>query len=134
LRKSLNWAFEKENIMNIEKSEMADTTEDKEPIYYVPKRISLISDLASILSWVVLVFFIGDFIVQVISLQSTMTSQQLTVAALLREPSFYAYLFVNVIVPFLTGLGLFVILQAAAHGLNVLLEMDFNAREAKSKH
>jgi hypothetical protein len=120
--------------MNIEKSEMADTTEDKEPIYYVPKRISLISDLASILSWVVLVFFIGDFIVQVISLQSTMTSQQLTVAALLREPSFYAYLFVNVIVPFLTGLGLFVILQAAAHGLNVLLEMDFNAREAKSKH
>lgn len=134
MRKSLNWAFEKENIMNIEKSEMADTTEDKEPIYYVPKRISLISDLASILSWVVLVFFIGDFIVQVISLQSTMTSQQLTVAALLREPSFYAYLFVNVIVPFLTGLGLFVILQAAAHGLNVLLEMDFNAREAKSKH
>jgi len=120
--------------MNIEKSEMAEPTEDKEPIYYVPKRVSLISDLASILSWVLLVFFIGDFIVQVISLQSTMTSQQLTVAALLREPSFYAYLFVNVIVPFLTGLGFFVVLQAAAHGLNVLLEMDFNAREAKSKN
>ena len=120
--------------MNIEKSEMAEPTEDKEPIYYVPKRVSLISDLASILSWVVLVFFIGDFIVQVISLQSTMVSQQLTAAALVHEPSFYAYVFVNLIVPFLTGLGFFVVLQAAAHGLNVLLEMDFNAREAKSKN
>ena len=119
--------------MNIEKSEMADTTEDKEPIYFAPKRVSLISDLASILSWVVLVFFIGDFIVQVISLQSTMTSQQLTAAALMHEPSFYAYVFTNLIIPFLTGLGFFVVLQAATHGLNVLLEMDFNAREAKAK-
>ena len=120
--------------MNMEKSEMTDSAEDKEPIYFAPKRVSLISDIASILSWVVLVLFIGDFIVQVISLQSTMTSQKLTIAALVREPSFYAYLFVNLIVPFLTGLGFFVVLQAAAHGLNMLLEMDFNAREAKSKH
>jgi hypothetical protein len=120
--------------MNIEQSELTAGTEDKEPIYYAPKRVTLISDLASILSWVVLVFFIGDFIVQLISLQSTMTTQNLTVAGLVHEPSFYAYLFVNVIVPFLTGLGFFVVLQAAAHALNVLLEMDFNAREAKSKH
>jgi hypothetical protein len=34
----------------------------------------------------------------------------------------------------LTGLGFFTVLQAAAQGLNVLLEMDFNAREAKGKH
>jgi hypothetical protein len=114
-------------------SEMAVHTEDKEPIYYAPKRVSLVSDLASVLSWVVLVFFIGDFIVQIISLQATMTSQQLTFSALMHESSFYAYVFVNLIVPFLTGLGFFVVLQAAAHGLNVLLEMDFNAREAKSK-
>ena len=117
-----------------EKSEMTDTAEDKEPVYYAPKRVSLISDLASILSCVVLVFFIGDFIVQVISLQSTMTSQQLTAAALIHEPSYYAYTFVNLIVPFLTALSLFVVLQAAAQALNVLLEMDFNAREAKNKH
>jgi len=120
--------------MNIEQSEMTASTEDKEPIYYAPKRLTLISDLASILAWVVLVFFIGDFIVQIISLRATMTTQQLTIAALVKEPSFYAYLFVNVIVPFLTGLGFFVVLQAAAQGLNVLLEMDFNARETKSKH
>jgi hypothetical protein len=119
--------------MNIETSEMGVTAEDKEPIYYAPRRVTLISDLASILSWVVLVFFIGDFIVQIISLNSTMATQQLTIAALVKEPSFYAYVFVNLIVPFLTGLGIFIILQAAATGLNVLLEMDFNAREAKSK-
>lgn len=119
--------------MNIEKNEMAGSAEDKEPIYYAPKNVSLVSDIASILSWVVVVFIIADFIVQIISLQSTMVSQQLTTAALLHEPSFYAYLFVNIIVPVLTGLGFFVVLQAAGQGLNVLLEMDFNAREAKSK-
>ena len=120
--------------MNIEKNEMAGPTDDNEPVYYAPKRVSMVSDIASILSWVVLVLFIVDFIVQIISLQSTMVTQQLTAAALVREPSFYAYLFVNLIVPFLTGVGFFAVLQAAAQGLNVLLEMDFNAREAKGKH
>jgi hypothetical protein len=120
--------------MNIETNEMTDTVDEKEPIFYATKRVTLVSDVASILSWVVLVFFLGDFIVQIISLQSTMKTQQLTIAALVREPSFYAYIFVNLIVPVLTGLGIFALLQAAANGLNVLLEMDFNAREAKSKH
>jgi hypothetical protein len=114
-------------------SEIALQTEDKEPVYYAPKRVSLVSDFASILSWVVLVFFIGDFIVQIFSLQATMTSQQLTMAALVHEPSFYAYVFTNLIIPILTGLGFFAVLQAVAHGLNVLLEMDFNARETKAK-
>ena len=114
-------------------SEMAVQTDEKEPVYYAPKRVSLVSDLASILSWVVLVFFIGDFIVQIISLQGTKTSQQLTMAALVHEPSFYAYVFTNLIIPLLTGLGFFAVLQAVAHGLNVLLEMDFNARESKVK-
>jgi hypothetical protein len=120
--------------MNIETNEMAATKDDNEPVYYAPKRVSLVSDVASILSWVVLVFFIVDFIVQIITLQSTMVAQQLTAAALVREPSFYQYLFIDIIIPLLTGLGFFVVLQAAAQGLNVLLEMDFNAREAKGKH
>ncbi len=120
--------------MNMDANEMAAEAEDKEPVFYATKSVSLISDGASIFSWVVLVFFIVDFIVQIISLRATMVSQQLTTAALMREPSFYAYLFVNLIVPLLTGLGFFVVLQAAAQGLNVLLEMDFNARELKGKH
>jgi hypothetical protein len=118
--------------MNVEKTEMTDS-EDKEPIYFAPKRVSLVSDIASILSWVVLVGFIGDIIVQVISLQATMKTQNLVLSTLLHESSFFAYLFVNLVVPLLTGLGLFVVLQAAAVGLNVLLEMDYNSREAKSK-
>jgi len=119
--------------MNIETSEMAVATDDKEPIYYAPKRVTLVSDIASILSWIVLIGFICDLIVQIINLQSQLTTQNLTMAALLREPSFFAYLFVNIILPLLAGLGLFAILQAVATGLNVLLEMDFNARDAKNK-
>jgi hypothetical protein len=120
--------------MTIEQSEMAVAAEDKEPIYYAPKRATMVSDVANILSWVILIAFIVDLIVQIISLQSQLTTQNLTLATLLKEPSFYAYLFVNIIVPLLTGLGFFAGLQAAATGLNVLLEMDFNAREAKGKH
>ena len=115
-------------------SEMGVPTDDKEPIYYAPKRVSLVSDVASILSWVFLVFVIGDLIVQIISLQATLKAQNLGFATLMHEQSFYAYVFVNIIVPVLTGLGFFVVLQAAAHGLNVLLEMDFNARDAKGRH
>ena len=119
--------------MTIETNEMAVAVEDKEPIYYAPKRVTLVSDIASILSWVVLVGFIGDFIVQIISLQSQMASQSLALATLVHEPSFFAYIFVNILIPLLTGLFFFTVLQAVAHGLNVLLEMDFNNREAKGK-
>jgi hypothetical protein len=119
--------------MSVEKTEMTDTAEDKEPIYFAPKRVSLVSDVASILSWVVLVGFIGDIVVQVISLQVQLKTQGLALSTLMHESSFFAYLFVNLVIPLLTGLGIFVILQAASVGLNVLLEMDFNSHEAKDK-
>jgi hypothetical protein len=119
--------------MSMEGNLTSTPEEDKEPIYFAPKRVSMISDLASILSWIVLVGFIGSVIVEVISLQSQLSSQSLTIAGLIHEPSLYVFLFVNLIVPLLTGLGLFVLLQAAALGLNMLLENDFNARDAKSK-
>jgi len=119
--------------MEMEMTEMTAQEEEKEPIYFAPKRVSLVSDIASILSWVVLVGFIGDVIIQVISLQAQLKSQNLALATLMREPSFFSYFFINLVIPLLTGLGLFAILQAAAVGLNMLLEMDYNAREAKSK-
>jgi hypothetical protein len=109
------------------------TAQEEEPIYFAPKRVSLISDISAILSWVVLVGFVADFVIQIVSLQSQMKSQSLAIATLMREPSFFSYLFINLIIPLFTGLGLFAILQAAAVGLNVLLEMDYNAREAKAK-
>jgi hypothetical protein len=119
--------------MSVEKTEMIDAAEEKEPIYFAPKRVSLVSDVASVLSWIVLVGFIGDIVVQVISLQAQLKTQGLALSTLMHESSFFAYLFVNLIIPLLTGLGIFVILQAASVGLNVLLEMDYNSREAKSK-
>jgi hypothetical protein len=119
--------------MSAEKTEMIDSAEDKEPVYFAPKRVSLVSDVASILSWVVLVGFIGDIVIQVISLQAQLKTQGLALSTLMHESSFFAYLFVNLIIPLLTGLGIFVILQAASVSLNVLLEMDYNSREAKSK-
>lgn len=119
--------------MNMETNEMVELVEEKEPVYFTPKRVSLVSDVASILSWVVLVGFLGDIVLQVISLQAQMKTNNLVLGTLLKDPSFYGYLFINLIVPLLTGLGLFVLLLAAANALNILLEMDYNAREARSK-
>lgn len=119
--------------MSMETNEMATLVEEKEPVYFTPKRVSLVSDIASILSWVVLVGFVGDIVLQIISLRAQMTTNNLALATLIKDPSFFGYLFINLIVPLLTGLGLFVLLLAAANGLNMLLEIDFNAREGRNK-
>ena len=119
--------------MTEEKLEMLDSAEDKEPIYFAPKRVNLISDTANILSWVVLVGFVGDIVVQIISLQSQLTSQGLALSSLIREPSFFSYIFTNMLIPLLTGLGLFALLQAVSVGLNMLLEADYDKREANTK-
>ena len=107
--------------------------EEKEPIFFSHKRVSLISDFASILSWVVLVGFIGNFVLQVMGLQTQIKTNSYVLAELFKEPSFFLYLFSNLLVPLLTGHVFFGVLQAAAMGLNILLENDINAREGKSK-
>ena len=120
--------------MSTDTNEMANLVEEKEPVYFTPKRVSLVSDVASILSWVVLVGFLGDIVLQIISLRAQMTTNNLVLGTLIKDPSFFGYIFINLIVPLLTGLGLFVLLLAAANGLNMLLEMDYNAREARSRN
>lgn len=117
--------------MKMEMNEMAAQDEEKEPIYFAPRRVSLVSDVSSILSWVVLVGFVGDFVVQLVSLSGQMKSQSLVLATLMKEPSFYSYVFINMLIPLMTGLVFFLLLQAAAIGLNMLLEMDYNAHDAK---
>ena len=121
--------------MSMEESAISNAAveEGNEPVYFAPKRVSLLADIASILSWVILVGFIGNVIVEIISLQSQLATQNLTIALLVHEPSLYVFVFVNLIVPLLTGLGFFMVLQAVVAGLNILLEMDFNAREGKNK-
>jgi hypothetical protein len=103
---------------------------DQEPIYFAPKRVSLVSDISGILSWVVLVGFLAYFVVEIVYLQAQMKAGSLVFSTIIKEPSFISYLFSNMVIPLLTGLGLFVILQAAATVLNVLLDMDYNKHDA----
>jgi hypothetical protein len=116
-----------------EKNETIDPEIDDKPIYFAPKRVSLISDSAGILSWIVLVGFIADLIGKVIGIQEQMKTGNLLLSTLIKESSFISYLITNLAVPLFTGLTLFFILQAAATGLNFLLEMDFKSRETQEK-
>ncbi len=108
--------------------EVPEASEDKEPIYFSPKRVSGLADTATILSWIVLVVFLGSVIAEIIGLRAQLSSQGIKLAQLLKEPSLYTYLFTNMLNPLLTGLGLFTILQGVGLGLNMLLEADINAR------
>ena len=122
------------NDMN-EKNEMNEiqpSSEEREPLFFVPKRISLISDTANILSWVILVAFIGAVVTEIIGLRAQLGQQGIAIKTLLREPSLYTFIFTNMIIPLMTGLGLFGLLQAASLGLSMLLEWDFNMREARA--
>ncbi len=119
--------------MSPEKTETIDVIEDKEPVFFTSKRVTLAADIASILSWVILAGFIAALIVEVISLQAQIKAQGLALSTLVRDSSFFVYLFSNLIIPLLTGLGIFGLLQAASVGLNVLLEMVYNAGETKDK-
>ena len=117
--------------MTIENPEMPAVEEEKEPVFFVSKRVSMISDMANILSWIVLVGFIGSVIAEIVGLRAQLASQGIALATLVKEPSLYTFLFTNMIVPLLTGLGLFALLQGVSIGLSMLLEWDFNMREGK---
>jgi hypothetical protein len=106
--------------------------EENEPIYYKPKSLNLVATVAGIVSWITLVGFVANVVLQVMGLQAQLAQQGLALDALLKEASFYAYLFTNMIIPLLTGLSLFLIMQGVSIGLNALLEIDFNAREPKN--
>jgi hypothetical protein len=111
--------------------EMIEKTEDKDPIFFAPKRVSIISDTANVLSWIVLVAFVGDVVAQILGLRAQLVSYQITFTAALKEINFYILIFQNVLVPLLTGLGLFAILQGVSLGLSMMLESDYNMREEK---
>jgi hypothetical protein len=110
---------------------VAPETNDDEPIYYNPNRLSLISGIASWTSWFVLIFFLLDTVIQGIDINSQLKNQGLAISSLLTRPDFLGYLFTTVLAPIFTGLVFFLLLQAASIGLNVVLELDFNAREKK---
>ena len=117
--------------MTSEIPNLPEKNEEKEPVFFVPKQVSSMSDIANVLSWIILVGFLGAVVAQIIGLRSQLASQGVKLSTLLAEPSLYTFLFTNMILPLLTGLGLFTLLQAASLGLSMLLESAFNKQEAK---
>ena len=106
--------------------------EDNDPIYYKPRSLNLIATISGISSWVILVGFIADLVIQTLNIQAQLAGQQVALSKLVTEPAFNSYIFTNMVIPLLMGLGLFLTLQGVSIGLNVLLEIDFNIREPKS--
>jgi hypothetical protein len=118
---------------NVEVETVTNTEEDEGPVYYNPNRVSLVAGIASVLSWFVLVGFLADVVTQFLNVNSTVTAQGMTFVSLFKEPAALSFLVTNLLTPFFTGLTLFILLQAASLGLNVVLETDFNARDNASK-
>ncbi len=112
--------------MSEEKIEVPEVEEETEPIYYKPRTLNLIATVTGILSWVVLAGFILVVVGQFVNLQSL--SQGAPLTDLIKEASARSWLYTNLALPFLTGIGLFAVMQAASVGLNALLEIDFNTR------
>ena len=103
--------------------------DDNEPVYYKPRILNLVATIAWILSWVVLLGFIAVVVGQYLNL--TELSQGAPISSLLSQASAKVWIYTNLVIPLLSGLSFFCILQGVAIGLNVLLEIDFNMRETK---
>ena len=103
--------------------------EDNEPVYYKPRILNLVATITGILSWVVLLGFIAVIVGQYLNL--TELSQGAPISNLLAEGEAKVWIYTNLVLPLLSGLSFFFILQGVSIGLNVLLEIDFNLREVK---
>ncbi len=104
--------------------------EESEPIYYKPRSLNLIATISGIFSWVALVGIVAVIVGQVLVLQEL--SQGTALSTLLTNPQAKNWVYVNIAIPLINGLGMFLLLQGVSIGLNVLLEIDFNNREKNS--
>src|SRR5687767_4016514 len=110
--------------------------EEDEPVYYKPKTLSLISVISQWLSWVVLILVLLVIVAQGLYLNGIATQNATAVMALLADAQqgeqARLFVYTSMLLPLLTGLSFFFLLQAASVGLNALLEIEFNQREPKS--
>jgi hypothetical protein len=102
--------------------------DENEPVYYNPKSLNLVTSVARVFSWVVLAGFLLLVVGNYMNLQEL--SQGAGLADIFKQASARIWVYTNLITPLLTGLGLFIALQGISVGLDVLLEIDFNARES----
>ncbi len=113
--------MEKESVSPAVETEEID---EKGPALYNPKALSLVASLTSIISWVVLVAFIGDVVAQYLNVNTMIEQQGMTFSELVKEPGALSFLVTNLSTPFFTGLALFLVMQGVSIGLNVLMELD----------
>ena len=110
--------------------------EEDEPIYYKPKTLSLVSAIIPWVSWIVLAVYILIIVAQIQYLLGIAATNGTTLNAMFVDPQQGAqvrnFIYSNMIQPLLTAVTYFLLLQAAALGLNALLEIDFNIREPKN--
>ena len=110
--------------------DLSETIKNNEPVLYNSRTLTLITTLLGVFSWVVLIAFIADAVAQAVNVQITLTQQSLSLAEVLRQPSAVSFLITNISTPLFTGIGLFLVMQGGALGLNVLREMDLMNRNA----
>ncbi len=106
-----------------------EEADEKGPALYNPKALSLVAILSSILSWVVLVAFIGDVVAQYLNVQTTLEQQGMAFNDLFKEAGAVSFLVTNMVTPFFTGLALFLVMQGVSIGLNVLMELDLKTSD-----
>jgi len=120
----------------VENIAIPEDAEDNEPVYYSPKALSLVSAIAAWVSWIALAGFVLVVAAQIQYINSIAVESGATLASFMTDPQQGAqvrnFIYTNTVLPLLTGVGLFVLLQAASIGLNALLEIDFNMREPKN--
>jgi uncharacterized membrane protein len=114
--------------MSDENVDVAVEVEENEPVYYNPKSLNLVTSVARVFSWVVLVGFVLLVIGNFMNLQEL--SQGAGLADIFKQASARIWVYTNLVTPLLTGLALFIALQGISCGLDVLLEIDYNARES----
>ncbi len=108
--------------------DLPETVESNEPVLYSSKALTLITTLLGVFSWVVLVAFLADVVAQAVNVQITLSQQSLSLSEVLRQPSAVSFLITNISTPLFTGIGLFLVMQGGAIGLNLLREMDLMNR------
>ncbi|MEI8131967.1 MAG: hypothetical protein WCG34_06000 [Leptolinea sp.] len=113
--------------MSEDNIEIVVDVEENEPVYYSPKALTLVAMVARVFSWVVLVGFLLVVVGNFMNLQEL--SQGAPLAELIKQGAARSWIYSNLAIPLLTGLGLFITLQGICIGLDVLLEIDFNTRE-----
>jgi hypothetical protein len=114
-------------------AEAVETPQEKGAVLYNPKALSLVASLSAIFSWIVLVAYLAETIVQFLYVKAQLAQSQapVDVATLIKEPGFVSYVVTNISTPLFTGLALFFVLQGVAIGLNILMEIDLKSGDAE---